>query len=194
MSAWRLPGISGLAASNSATASSTPRSRRGQCNAPRSDTGIKKVSTDSERSRPAGLSDVDAASPDAARREDSLVAPHHSRLAYLRYENRFQIPCNRSLFRGSANFGFRDEFAVDSPAALVRGAWSANKHVPAILAGAKPPVNSDDGYLTMGGPYEAPYYVTECGPAWHRTPGAVAWLTKLVATLAPKRRTRATMH
>src|SRR6267378_1029004 len=73
------------------------------------------------------------------------LRPIISRLAYLRYENRFQIPCNRSLFRGSANFGFRDECAVDSPAALVRGAWSANKHVPAILAGAKPPVNSDDG-------------------------------------------------
>ena len=28
----------------------------------------------------------------------------------------------------------------------------------------------------------------------HRTSGAVAWLTKLAATLAPKRRTRATMH
>jgi hypothetical protein len=76
------------------------------------------------------------------------LRPIISRLVYLRYENRFQIPCNRSLFRGSANFGFRDEFAVDSPSALVRGAWSANKHVPAILAGAKPPVNSDDGYLT----------------------------------------------
>ena len=31
-------------------------------------------------------------------------------------------------------------------------------------------------------------------PAWHRTPGAIAWLTTLAATLAPKRRTRATMH
>jgi hypothetical protein len=78
------------------------------------------------------------------------LRPIISRLAYLQYEYRFQIPCNRSLFRGSANFGFRDEFAVDSPAALVSGAWSANKHVPAILAGAKPPVNSDDGYVTMG--------------------------------------------
>jgi hypothetical protein len=35
--------------------------------------------------------------------------------------------------------------------------------------GAKPPVNSDDGYVTMGGPDEATYYVTECGAAWHRT-------------------------
>jgi tetratricopeptide (TPR) repeat protein len=82
----------------------------------------------------------------------------------------------------------------EQTAALVRDAWSANEHVPAILAGTKPAVSSNDGYITMGGPDEATYYVTECGAAWHRTPGAVAWLTKLVATLAPKRRTRATMH
>ena len=79
-------------------------------------------------------------------------------------------------------------------AALVRDAWSANEHVPAVLAGPKPPVISDDGYVTMGGPDEATYYVTECGAAWHRTPGAVAWLTKLAATLGPKRRTRAAVH
>lgn len=41
---------------------------------------------------------------------------------------------------------------------------------------------------------EAAYYVTECDAAWRRTPGAGAWLTKLAATLAPKRRTGATMH
>ena len=60
----------------------------------------------------------------------------------------------------------------------------------------KTPVHtcSNDGYITMGGPDEATYYVTECGAAWHRTPGAVAWLTKLATTLAPKRRTRATIH
>ena len=90
---------------------------------------------------------------------------------------------------------FRESGDVDKHAAvLVRDAWSANEHVPAILAGAKPPVISDAGYVTMGGPDEATYYVTECGAAWHRTPGAIAWLAKLVATLPPKRRTRATMH
>jgi hypothetical protein len=52
----------------------------------------------------------------------------------------------------------------------------------------------DDGYITMGGPDEATYHVTECGPAWHRTKGAVAWLTKLTAPLGPKRRTRAAVH
>jgi hypothetical protein len=78
----------------------------------------------------------------------------------------------------------------EQAAALVKDAWSANEHVPAILAGAKPPVISDDGYVTMGGPDD----VTECGSAWHRTPGAVAWLTKLAATLGPKRLTRAAAH
>jgi tetratricopeptide (TPR) repeat protein len=90
---------------------------------------------------------------------------------------------------------FRESADSDKQAAaLVRDAWSANEHVPAILAGTKPAVNSNEGYITMGGPDEATYYVTECGAAWHRTPGAIAWLTKLAATLAPKRRTRATMH
>ena len=76
--------------------------------------------------------------------------------------------------------GGGDELA----AALVRDAWSANEHVPAILAGTKPAVNSNEGYITTGGPDEATQYVTECGAAWHRTPAAVAWLTKLAATLA----------
>jgi hypothetical protein len=81
-------------------------------------------------------------------------------------------------------------FPGEQAAALVRDAWSANEHVPAILAGTKLAVNSNEAYITMGGPDEATYYVTECGAAWHRTPGAVAWLT----TLGPKRRTRATTH
>ena len=89
---------------------------------------------------------------------------------------------------------FRESGEDEQAVALVRDAWSANEYVPAILAGTKPPVISDDGYVTMGGPDEATHYVTECGPAWRRTPGAVAWLTKIAATLTPKRRTRATMH
>ena len=93
-----------------------------------------------------------------------------------------------------ALMAFRESGEDEQAAALVRDAWSANEHVPAILAGTKPPVISDNGYVTMGGPDEATYYVTECGPAWHRTPGAVTWLTKLAATLPPKQRTRATMH
>jgi tetratricopeptide (TPR) repeat protein len=79
-------------------------------------------------------------------------------------------------------------------AALAREAWAANEHVPAILAGTKPPAPSENGYITMGGPDEATEYVTECGPAWHRTPGAVAWLTKTVANLPPKRQARPAVH
>jgi hypothetical protein len=76
---------------------------------------------------------------------------------------------------------------------LVQDAWSANQHVPAILAGTKPPVISDSGYITMGGADEATDYVRDCGPAWHQTPGAVVWLNKLVATL-PKKPRPETIH
>jgi tetratricopeptide (TPR) repeat protein len=102
---------------------------------------------------------------------------------------------NASWLYTRALVAFRESGDGDKHAAvLVRDAWSANEHMPAILSGAKSPVISDDGYITMGGPDEATYYVTECGAAWHRTPGAVAWLTKLTATLGPKRRTRAAVH
>jgi tetratricopeptide (TPR) repeat protein len=81
--------------------------------------------------------------------------------------------------------------------ALAQEAWAANEHVPAILAGTKPLMPSESGYITLGGPDEATEYVAECGPAWHRTPGAVAWLTKTIATLPPKsskRRARPAAH
>lgn len=72
---------------------------------------------------------------------------------------------------------------------LVQEAWSANQHVPSILAGASLPVVSRNGYVTVGGPDEATDYVRECGPAWENTPGAVAWLTSVVAAM-PKNRQR----
>jgi len=77
---------------------------------------------------------------------------------------------------------------------LAQEAQRANEHVPGILAGTTPPAPSAEGYVTMGGLDEATDYVTECGPAWHRTPGAVAWLTKAAAASPPKRRTRPTVH
>jgi tetratricopeptide (TPR) repeat protein len=116
---------------------------------------------------------------DSALRE--LLAAHEDGSAFWLY--------TRALVAFREN-GDGDEHA----AALVRDAWSANEHVPAILAGTKSPVISDDSYVTMGGPDEATYYVTECGAAWHRTSGAVAWLTKLAATLGPKRLTCAAVH
>jgi tetratricopeptide (TPR) repeat protein len=77
---------------------------------------------------------------------------------------------------------------------LAREARRANEHVPGILAGTTPPALSAGGYVTMGGADEATDYVTECGAAWHRTPGAVAWLTKVLAASPPKRRARPTTH
>jgi hypothetical protein len=53
---------------------------------------------------------------------------------------------------------------------------------------------SEEDYITMGGPDEATDYVKECGAAWHRTPEAVAWLTKAVAALPSKQRARPTAH
>jgi hypothetical protein len=90
---------------------------------------------------------------------------------------------------------FREGGPSDPTAiALAKDAWSANQHVPAILAGTQPPAISDSGYITMGGPDEATYYVTECGVAWQRTPGAVAWLTSAASTLPKKRQPRGTVH
>jgi hypothetical protein len=78
--------------------------------------------------------------------------------------------------------------------ALVRNAWSANEHVPGILAGTKRPIAGDSAYVTVGGVDEASYYAAEFGPAWHRTPGAVAWLTRIASTLQPKRRANPIRH
>lgn len=94
-----------------------------------------------------------------------------------------------------ALMAFREGGPSDPTAiALAKDAWSANQHVPAILAGTQPPAISDSGYITMGGPDEATYYVTECGVAWQRTPGAVAWLTSAASTLPKKRQPRGTVH
>jgi tetratricopeptide (TPR) repeat protein len=94
-----------------------------------------------------------------------------------------------------ALIAFRDGHAAEKKIVrLVQDAWSANQHVPAILAGTKPPVISVSGYITMGGADEATDYVRDCGPAWHQTPGAVVWLNKLVATLPTKQRSPETVH
>ncbi len=84
--------------------------------------------------------------------------------------------------------------AEEQAVRLVQDAWSANQHVPAILAGTEPPVISDNGYITMGGADEATEYVRDCGPAWHQTPGAVTWLNKLVVSFATKQRASGTVH
>ena len=78
-------------------------------------------------------------------------------------------------------------------ATLVKQALSSNQHVPAILAGTKPPVVSR-GYVTMGGADEATDYVAEFGSAWRGTPGAMEWLTKMASTLTPKRQAKPVVH
>lgn len=89
-----------------------------------------------------------------------------------------------------ALIAYRDgEAAAAATLKLVQEAWSANEHVPGILAGTKPPAISKSDYTTVGGADEATEYVRECGPAWRATPDAIAWLTNAVATL-PKNRQR----
>jgi tetratricopeptide (TPR) repeat protein len=82
---------------------------------------------------------------------------------------------------------FRDNGASEKAEALARKAWSANNHVPAVLAGTKKTKSSTNGYITMGGEDEAAYYVEEWGFDWVTTPGAVDWLMKVAATRTEQR-------
>ncbi|HEX3349243.1 MAG TPA: hypothetical protein VHS58_14185 [Acetobacteraceae bacterium] len=76
-----------------------------------------------------------------------------------------------------ALIAFREGRADDSSTRkLLKEARSCNEHVPGILAGTEPSVTTDRGYITAGGPEEATEYVLDCGAAWRRIPGAVAWL------------------
>jgi tetratricopeptide (TPR) repeat protein len=90
---------------------------------------------------------------------------------------------------------FREGHAAERKTArVVQDAWSANQHVPAILAGVEPPATSENGYITVGGADEATDYVRDHGSAWRETPGAVVWLNKLVADLPKKPSTSRTAH
>ncbi len=83
-----------------------------------------------------------------------------------------------------ALMAFREGHADTTQAiALVNSAWAENEHVPAMLAGTKRSVVARGGYVMVGGPDEASLYVADFGLAWHRTSGAVAWLTRITATL-----------
>lgn len=77
---------------------------------------------------------------------------------------------------------------------LAKQACKANSHVPAVLAGTKKAKPSTDGYLTMGGENEAAHYVEEWGFDWHTTPGAIDWLTKIAAEMAPAKTERRSVH
>jgi tetratricopeptide (TPR) repeat protein len=77
---------------------------------------------------------------------------------------------------------------------LVKRAWKANSHIPAILAGTKKAKPSRNGYVTMGGEDEAAHYAEEWGFDWLTTPGAIDWLTKIVAELASSPTERRSVH
>lgn len=86
-------------------------------------------------------------------------------------------------------------FRESDPAAdkIAEQAWRANNHVPAILSGTRKALSPVGAHITVGGEDEATHYVDENGAAWRSAPGAVEWLTKVTANLAPKRPTR-TVH
>jgi tetratricopeptide (TPR) repeat protein len=67
-------------------------------------------------------------------------------------------------------------------AEIAAGAYATNKHVPSMLSGEIPVVQVGN-YITMGGEDEASGYVEVFGPAWRRTPGAIAWLKKVTGGL-----------
>jgi tetratricopeptide (TPR) repeat protein len=94
-----------------------------------------------------------------------------------------------------ALLAFREGSAGEKQAAaLAKQAWSSNEHVPAILAGTKPPVVGERGYITMGGADEATHYIVEFGPAWRGTPGAIEWLVRTVLNMLPKRQGKSGIH
>ena len=84
-------------------------------------------------------------------------------------------------------------FRENSPEAdkLAEEAWLANSHVPGVLSGEQPLLVSQTGYITMGGEDEAGEYVKDNAKAWQATPGAIKWLTRVTASLLPKRPRRA---
>ena len=88
------------------------------------------------------------------------------------------------------------EHAVDDKQAeeFARRACRQNKHVPAVLVGAKKAKPSMNGYVTVGGEDEAADYVREWGFDWLTTPGAVDWLTKVAAEIAPPTTGRQSTH
>jgi tetratricopeptide (TPR) repeat protein len=95
-----------------------------------------------------------------------------------------------------ALIAYREGRATESATLkLIQEAFSANEHVPAILAGTEPPTLSAGGYITIGGSDEATDYVRECGPAWRKTPGAIEWLTTAgIAALPKPRRSSKSIH
>jgi tetratricopeptide (TPR) repeat protein len=90
---------------------------------------------------------------------------------------------------------FRENEASDKRGEeLVKKAWKANSHIPAVLVGTKKAKPSTNGYVTMGGEDEAAHYVEEWGFDWLTTPGAIDWLTRIVGDMAPFRAQRQSVN
>ena len=88
-----------------------------------------------------------------------------------------------------ALIAFRDgQAAATATLRLLQDAWSANEHVPAILAGTKPPVISDSGYITVGRSGRSNRLRERMRRAWRKTPGAIKWLTTADPPSLGKRR------
>jgi tetratricopeptide (TPR) repeat protein len=83
---------------------------------------------------------------------------------------------------------FRENGASDKKGEeVVKKAWKANSHVPAVLTGTKKAKPSTSGYLTMGGEDEAAHYVEEWGFDWQTTPGAIDWMMSIIGDMAAAR-------
>ena len=90
-----------------------------------------------------------------------------------------------------ALLAFRERGGEDAGAiAVAREAVSANAHVPGTLSGEETGGDARADLIALGGPDEAAYYVADCGEAWRRTSGAVAWLAGVAAAPARKPRKR----
>lgn len=81
----------------------------------------------------------------------------------------------------------------DTPAAgqQLAEAMVSNPHVPAYLLGSKSPPAQPPAFYGMGDEAEAVVCATEQAGAWHKTPGALAWLAASVPAarvpVAPRR-------
>jgi hypothetical protein len=80
-----------------------------------------------------------------------------------------------------ALFAFRSEGASAQATMALREALGMNRHVPAYLAGRKRiPAHLPDT-IALGQEDEAATYASSYLAVWRRTPGALAWLSQVVA-------------
>jgi tetratricopeptide (TPR) repeat protein len=84
-----------------------------------------------------------------------------------------------------ALLAFRAQGDGTAAQALLDAAIAANPHVAPFLIGTKRMPRRQAAYYSWGEPSEAQLVVTEIGPAWMLTPGAITWLK---ACQPPRRR------